>query len=142
MYAKNIVLPVMGALAVLAGCQPAGVGPGATAATPCPCNSKVASATKAELIQVANVSEVCMINNEYKASKQIPVVVDGKTYYGCCENCVATLTKDPSSRSAQDPVSGATVDKAVAVIGREPGGKVHYFASVENLAKYRSTPAM
>ena len=36
---------------------------------------------------------------------QIPVSVDGKTYYGCCAMCKDRLARDASARSALDPVS-------------------------------------
>src|SRR5215213_8719123 len=80
--------------------------------------------------------KVCMINNQVFEKDQIPVEVEGKTYYGCCEMCKERLTKDPASRQAVDPVTGKTVDKATAVIGVLPDGKVLYFESAETLAKY------
>lgn len=55
---------------------------------------------------------------------QIPVEVEGKTYFGCCDMCKTRLAQDPESRAALDPVSGARVDKASAVIGREASGSV------------------
>jgi YHS domain-containing protein len=79
---------------------------------------------------------VCMINNQFMDKPQIPVVVDGTTYYGCCEMCKTKLAEDPASRSAIDPVSGATVDKAHAVIGKTSTGAVFYFENEQNLAAY------
>ncbi|HKH48638.1 MAG TPA: TRASH domain-containing protein [Thermoanaerobaculia bacterium] len=84
--------------------------------------------------------KVCMINNQVFEKDQIPVEVEGKTYYGCCEMCKERLAKDPASRQAVDPVTGKTVDKATAVIGVLPDGKVLYFESAETLEKYE-TPA-
>ena len=55
---------------------------------------------------------VCMVNEMAMGKEQIPVEVDGKTYYGCCEMCKNTLAKDASKRTATDPVSGKQVDKA------------------------------
>lgn len=83
-------------------------------------------------------SKVCMINNQYMGSEQIPVVVQGKTYFGCCKMCEAKLAEEPSSRIAQDPISGRTVDKATAVIGSDPSGAVQYFENDANLEKYAS----
>jgi len=79
---------------------------------------------------------VCMITDQEFDKEQIPVEVDGKTYYGCCEMCKAKLNNDPQSRVAIDPVSGNQVDKAEAVIGAAPDGKVFYFESEENLTQF------
>ena len=61
-------------------------------------------------------SLVCMINNEYMAKEQIPTVVNGKTYYGCCAACAENLKNNQSSRYAEDPYSNEQVDKADAFI--------------------------
>lgn len=79
---------------------------------------------------------VCMITDQEFAKEQIPVEVDGKTYYGCCEMCKSKLNNDPQSRVAIDPVSGNKVDKAVAFIGADSEGKVFYFESEENLTQF------
>lgn len=79
---------------------------------------------------------VCMITDQEFAREQIPVELEGKTYYGCCEMCKAKIKNKPESRSATDPVSGKSVDKAEAVIGAAPNGKVYYFESEENLTQY------
>lgn len=78
---------------------------------------------------------VCMVNEMAMGKEQIPVEVDGKTYYGCCEMCKKALANDAAKRSAVDPVSGKTVDKAKAVIAAQEDGRVFYFESEENLAK-------
>lgn len=79
---------------------------------------------------------VCMINNTVFEKVQIPVEVDGKTYYGCCAMCKERLAQDPTSRQAADPVTGEMVDKANAVIAARANGTVLYFSSQENLDKY------
>src|SRR3954471_20619721 len=76
---------------------------------------------------------VCMVNEHAMGSDQIPVQVDGKTYYGCCEMCKKALQNDASKRVATDPVSGKPVDKAVAIIAAGEGGRVAYFETVANL---------
>lgn len=91
---------------------------------------------QAEPLQRVEPVRVCMVNNTVFPRDQIPVEVDGKTYFGCCEMCKGRLAKDASIRTATDPVSGATVDKATAVIGAGPDGKVQYFESEETFAKY------
>ena len=78
---------------------------------------------------------VCMVNEMAMGKEQIPVEVEGKTYYGCCEMCKNALAKDASKRTAVDPISGKNVDKAKAVIGAQSDGRVFYFESDENLEK-------
>jgi YHS domain-containing protein len=90
---------------------------------------------KATLTKV-EPSLVCMINDTLFETKQIPVEVDGKTYYGCCSGCEAALKSDPSSRTAIDPVSGNEVNKATAIIGADEKGKTYYFENEENLMSY------
>lgn len=82
---------------------------------------------------------VCFVNNKYMGDKpQIPVEVDGKTYYGCCAGCVAALKNSKEARYAKDPLTGEEVDKATAYIVLKPGGagEVWYFASQKNYEKY------
>lgn len=97
-------------------------------------------AAESGLTRVEDVSQVCMVTNQFMGVAQIPIDVEGKTYFGCCEMCKARLAKEPETRNATDPVTGAAVDKATAVIAREAGGKVHYFATLDTLARYRATP--
>jgi YHS domain-containing protein len=84
---------------------------------------------------------VCMVNDQFFGKDQIPVAVDGQTYYGCCENCEKMLRANHKVRVAVDPVSGRTVDKATAVIGALEDGSVYYFESEKNLKKFRPRPA-
>ena len=90
---------------------------------------------KAELKRV-ETKKVCMVNNQVFEKDQIPVAVDGKTYYGCCEMCKERLAKDAAARTGTDPVTGKPVDKATAVIAAMPDGKVLYFESQETYEKY------
>jgi YHS domain-containing protein len=80
--------------------------------------------------------KVCMVNNAVFEKDQIPVQVSGKTYYGCCEMCKERLAKDAAARTATDPVTGKTVDKATAVIAAKPDGTVLYFESEKTLEQY------
>ena len=77
-----------------------------------------------------------MINNQVFDKDQIPVEVDGKTYFGCCAMCKERLAKDADSRKAIDPVSMKEVDKATAVIGADAEGMVQYFENEKNLEEY------
>lgn len=89
-----------------------------------------------EPLTVVETDKVCMVNDRFFNSPQIPVLVDGKTYYGCCAACKKTLNTDKSIRFSKDPVTGELVDKALAVIGSKKDGSVYYFKSKNNLAKY------
>jgi len=91
------------------------------------------------LTRVADASTVCMVNNTYMSAPQIPIQVDGRTYFGCCEMCKGRLERDPSARVAVDPVSGRQVDKATAVIGRDGSNRVLYFENEQNYRKYQGT---
>ncbi len=94
------------------------------------------SANAAETLKQVESQYVCMINNKLFDSPQIPVEVDGKTYYGCCPMCKEKLEKSEQARIAADPVSGKTVDKATAIIGAKADGTVYYFENEESLKKY------
>ena len=81
-----------------------------------------------------------MTNDRVYKSAQIPVEINGKTYYGCCMECVEALKKYPEKYCyAIDPVSGERVDKAQAVIYNY-NGKALYFENRENLAKFLKNP--
>ena len=114
--------------------------PAAPALAPEPVAEAPASepAPTAAAVTRVEPSLVCMVNNQFMGKAQIPVEVEGKTYFGCCDMCKTRLAKDPESRAAVDPVSGAKVDKAAAVIGREPSGAVVYFENEANLQRYAS----
>lgn len=81
---------------------------------------------------------VCMVNNAVMGKPQIPVKVDDKTYYGCCEMCVKTLKGQSISRFAIDPVTGKKVDKAKAVIGAKPNGEVLYFENEKTFNAFQA----
>lgn len=95
-----------------------------------------AEAAPATNLTVVETKEVCMVNDRFFGQDQIPVEVEGKTYYGCCEGCKKRLAEDAGIRHAVDPVSGETVDKATAIIAARPDGSVLYFSSQENLDQY------
>lgn len=81
---------------------------------------------------------VCMVNNAFMGENQMPVPVEGKTYYGCCEMCVGRLNEDETSRLATDPFSGNEVDKSEAyIVISDENGKVDYFESRENFEAYQ-----
>lgn len=98
----------------------------------------VAGQAAAEPIERVDAKRVCMVNNTAFPKDQIAVQVDGKTYFGCCEMCKGRLATDASARSATDPVSGKTVDKATAVIGATPDGKVYYFENDTTFTQFKN----
>lgn len=93
-------------------------------------------AEQSSALKPLDAKYVCMITNQEFVREQIPVEVEGKTYYGCCEMCKAKIKNNPQSRVAVDPISGKQVDKAEAVIGAAPDGSIYYFESEENFAQY------
>lgn len=93
-----------------------------------------------EWLKPVKAQFICMVNNQSYDTPQISVEVEGKTYYGCCPMCKDRLANDPAVRSAVDPVSGNTVNKADAVIGSGPDRTVYYFENEENFQKYASSP--
>ncbi len=84
-------------------------------------------------------SYVCYVNNKYMGKEQIPVEVNGKTYYGCCQGCVGNLKKNRAVRYAKDPLTGKEVDKATAYIVIKEIGKtdVLYFENKANYEKFK-----
>jgi YHS domain-containing protein len=99
--------------------------------------SQAAVVLPAGMSRVTDPSQVCMVNNQFMGKPQIPIAIEGRTYYGCCAMCKDRLGNDPSARTGVDPVTGQQVDKASAVIIQDSSGKVMYFASEDTLRRYR-----
>ena len=98
----------------------------------------VARQAAAEPIERVDAKRVCMVNNTVFPKDQIAVQVDGKTYFGCCEMCKGKLAADAGARTATDPISNKPVDKATAVIGATPDGKVLYFENETNFTQFKN----
>ncbi len=79
--------------------------------------------------------QVCMRTNRFMGKAQPSTDVEGRAYFGCCAGCTRHLGEHAAARTAKDPVTGQTVDKAAAVIGARPDGTVVYFASEETFAR-------
>jgi YHS domain-containing protein len=92
------------------------------------------SSQAAAYTRITDPSTVCMVNDRYMGSAQIPVVVEGKTYYGCCKMCEKRLNEEASIRKASDPISHQEVDKALAVLAKDNTGAVFYFVDEASLA--------
>ena len=91
---------------------------------------------EAKSVRQVEASKVCMVNDTAFDWEQIAVEVEGKTYYGCCPMCKDRLNQDASIRKATDPITGAEVDKASAIISADETSKVYYFETEENLRKH------
>ena len=89
-----------------------------------------------QLTLVSERAQVCMVTNQFMGRAQIPVEVDGRTYFGCCEMCKGRLAREAATRTAIDPRSGVEVDKATAVIAMDPAGAVVYFESEASFSSY------
>ncbi|UPT75416.1 MAG: hypothetical protein M0D55_06925 [Elusimicrobiota bacterium] len=92
--------------------------------------------------RVEDRSLVCMVNDKVLGRPQLPVVVSGKTYYGCCAGCVGRLNNDRKARVAADPVTGRDVDKSEAVILEGERGEALYFESEDTARRYHERAAV
>lgn len=81
-------------------------------------------------------SRVCMVNNRVFKEDQIPIQIQGKTYYGCCAMCKDKLSNDINARQAIDPITGKSVDKATAIIAADTHGQVFYFENKQHLQQF------
>jgi YHS domain-containing protein len=115
---------------------PAGEASGGSGDNPETAQPDLASASSPAALQPVERRFVCMVNDSVFERAQIPVEVDGKTYYGCCPMCKERLSAEAAARTAIDPISGNPVDKATAVIAARPDGTVLYFESEETLKHY------
>ncbi len=97
----------------------------------------VLMAETGEKVRQVDSKYVCMITHKHFTTEQMPVNIDGRTYYACCDMCKSQLRDDASARTAVDPVSANKVDKATAVVGADKAGNVYFFESVENLNQFR-----
>jgi YHS domain-containing protein len=85
--------------------------------------------------EIVSNEKVCMVNDRYMYVDQIPIEVDGITYYGCCEDCVMKIQKNIGDvRYAKDPVSGNKVDKASATIVQNKNNGIVYYFKTKTLA--------
>lgn len=104
------------------------------ASTTTPSTTEATTAKESKL----KPSLVCFVNNKFMGIDQIPVEVEGKTYYGCCKDCVGKLKNIREIRYSIDPLTGKEVDKALAYIVLDPKGNqdVLYFESEQNYLNY------
>jgi len=90
--------------------------------------------------EIVPKEKVCMVNDRFMGVQQIPIDVNGTTYYGCCEGCVEKLQKNIDDvRFGNNPLNKTKVDKASAVIVQDKSnGSVFYFASKEDAQDFIS----
>jgi YHS domain-containing protein len=91
-----------------------------------------------KLTRVEDHKKICMLTNRAYDKDLIPIEVEGRTYYGCCNMCKTMLAKDPTQREAIDLISKKSVDKSLAVIGVSSNGAVAYFENEKNLEAYNA----
>jgi|APDOM4702015159_1054818.scaffolds.fasta_scaffold16331_3 YHS domain-containing protein len=78
---------------------------------------------------------ICMYWNKLNVGTSIPVVIDGETYYVCCQGCADKLKQNyRDSQYGEDKFSHHRIKKTKAFIVLQKGsnGKVSYFESEEN----------
>ncbi len=88
------------------------------------------------LSRVVDASSVCMVTDRVMRTPQFPVVVNDRTYYGCCAMCKDRLLRETAARWGRDPATGEPVDKATALLIRDASGRVMYFASEATLRRF------
>lgn len=88
-----------------------------------------------------DANRVCMYYDvELNKISTFPVNINGKVYYGCCNETQANLYSDSSKRVAIEPITKKSIDKSEALIFMDldnlKDNKVLYFESKENRSKY------
>lgn len=129
---KNLIFGIMATSALfLTSCK--------KSETPLTSKTEIVS-TSNEQPKVGDIvpnEKVCMVNNAYMGKKQLEVKFEGKTYYGCCENCQKAIPTDETARTAYDPISKNPVDKSIAIIAKsDENDAVLYFENETNYKKY------
>lgn len=97
--------------------------------------NKSAEKNTPELKQVES-KYVCMVTDRLFNKEQIPVEVEGKTYYGCCDMCKGRLANDSDIRKGTDPLTENKVDKAQSVKAADSNGQIFYFEDKQNLVEF------
>ena len=92
-----------------------------------------------ELAEQIKPTDICMFYNVIlDAPSEYPVILEGKTYYGCCDYSSLQLRTDSTTRFSIDPFSGEKVDKVGALIFPDPNidNGVQYFKTKNNYLQY------
>ena len=80
-------------------------------------------------LTMVDASAVNMVTNSVDESAVKSVQIDGMAYNVNGEIGALTMTKNPSTRLARDPLTNKTVDKSTAAIFADASGRVYYFES-------------
>lgn len=106
-------------------------------------NDRLSSKSEKKNIENRQIpyNKVCMYYDvELNMVSTFPVNINGKTYYGCCNETQANLYTDSTKRVAIEPITQKTIDKSEALIfldlDKIKDNKVLYFESKENHDKY------
>ena len=85
-------------------------------------------------------SMVCMVSDIVKFEAIDSVVVNGKTYWGCCEKCKSKLKYNvDNTLYSMDPITGNSLNKADAIIRLTrdiKSNKVAYFESYDSYLQF------
>lgn len=97
------------------------------------------NAHKAYLNKPVSDSVVCMVSGLVKNKAILPIEIGGKTYWGCCDNCLMQLRNNIENvLYAKDPYSGTLICKAGALKRLDPENNkyVLYFETDRNYEVY------
>ena len=90
--------------------------------------------------RVEDRSRICMMQDSMQPKAGLAHDYEGKTYWLCCQMCEQSFNADPERFAhAKDPVDGAVVDKATALV-YAIGGKAFYFSSEKTLDTFAKNP--
>jgi len=90
--------------------------------------------------RISDKSYVCMMKDSMQPKAGLAHDYEGKRYWLCCDMCVQAFNDNPDQVAhAQDPVNGATVDKATAP-AYAVKGRAFYFSSEETLNTFAKDP--
>jgi len=91
--------------------------------------------------RISDKSHVCMMKDSLQPKAGIAHDYQGKRYWLCCEMCVQSFQENPDAVAhAEDPVNGASVDKATAP-AYAVKGKAFYFSSEKTLKTFAQDPS-
>lgn len=92
--------------------------------------------------EIIVAQQICMFGDELKAKPTKAVLIEGETYYVCCQKCADKLKLNfHDSLFAKDAYSHHKVKKSSAfiVLSDRSKGKVRYFESENNFNQFNKT---
>jgi YHS domain-containing protein len=95
-----------------------------------------------EVLRAIPRTHVCMQRNDAYKFPQHKMEIGKQTYYYCCGLCKMKLEREPELRTAQDPLTGKSIDKAQSFTAVNAQNKVFYFENEKNFKDYlKKAPA-